>query len=1066
MSITPHGSQDDSQKPAEQSQALDGALTVHLASESSNALSASRVVEQAEQSPQPYSRESATLSTVARTLMETLDVETILDRLLGHVNEVLNTEATSVALLDQETGELVFHAASGIAAAETIDLRLQPGEGIAGWVMQHQTPQLVPDVYQDSRFYAGVDAETQITTRSLICVPLKVKGRVIGVVEALNKLKGDFDARDLALLEAVAAPAATAIENARLYEAEQHKRRVLAALHRAGERLLRVFTTDEVLSVIASITREEFRFDRCWLGLIDEQRRTLIGRAGYGIGITREIIHRNIPLDSKPVSPAAICVLERTPVLINDALHDPRCESLHDTLQALHISSFATVPIVAGEEVLGVIGVDNVSSQRLVSKQDVDALMELGNLIRLALERVRLYEGLEEKVEERTQELQETQELYRLLIDAAGTAGEGIVLLQDVDEREGAILYANGAFGRMLGYTYLELLTLTIADLLPAEELGGMLSRHREQGMGRTLGQAYETVLVTKWGQRLPVAVGTATAEYEGRTATILFARDITAQKHFEEEINQRNWELQARNAIAALVGRSLSQENMLNSAMGVIASVTGMGMVAVRLRDEATGVSRFAACQGFPAEFIAREERAESNDALGEWTRRTGQPTVVGNTAESSPPHLPDCSLCTQTGVAALAIVPVEAAGNRLGMLYVGSHVLWAISHSEVDTLVAIGQQLGVAIENARMLEEIRRAETRYRTLMTEARDGIVVVDTTDDSIVDGNYALADMTGLSPAELRGMKVWQLNPPEAADDVRRLVTHIVEQGQGEADDLPIKHKDGSMIPVEIRARVIDLGDQQVIMAVIRDVTEKRGMEQHLIRSEKLTATGQLAASLAHEINNPLQGMALFLDALERTLDPDHPGRKELQMVRSGQERIRDVVQGLLAFQRDSQATLHPTDLHSSLRQTLAIVAPRFAASNITVHEMLVSDRAGIMSYPGQFNQVFLNLLLNAADAMPEGGKIWVRSQVTPDEVCIEIQDTGCGMSEEALDRLFEPFFSTKGTEAGTGLGLWVSHQIVTFHHGRIDVHSQIGEGTTFTIRLPRTTKALEEARVL
>ncbi|MCK4451518.1 MAG: PAS domain S-box protein, partial [Anaerolineae bacterium] len=333
----------------------------------------------------------------------------------------------------------------------------------------------------------------------------------------------------------------------------------------------------------------------------------------------------------------------------------------------------------------------------------------------------------------------------------------------------------------------------------------------------------------------------------------------------------------------------------------------------------------------------------------LGEWTNRTGQPTVVGDTAKSGPHHLPDCELCAQTGVASLSIVPIEAAGSRLGMLYVGSHVPWAISHSEVDTLIAIGQQLGVAIENARMLEEIRRAETRYRTLMTEARDGIIVVDTADGAIVDGNYALRDMTGLSLTELLGMKLWQLHPLEAADVARELLTHIVQQGQGEADDLPIQHKEGHLVPVEIRARVIDLGDQRVIMAVIRDVTEKRRMEQHLIRSEKLTATGQLAASLAHEINNPLQGMTLFLDALERTLDPGHPGRRQLQMVRAGQERIRDIVQGLLAFQRDSKATLQSTDLHHSLRQTLAIVAPQFAASNITVHEMLAPERAEIMS---------------------------------------------------------------------------------------------------------------------
>lgn len=1053
----------DSQTPAEQQPAPNGVLPDGLLSQPANPPTESRATEQVEKTPEPHSRELVTLSTIARTLMETVDVETILKRLLDHVNEALNTEATSVALLDQETGELVFHVASGIAATETTGLRLQSGGGIAGWVVQHQTPQLVPDVYQDPRFYAGIDAKTRFATRSLICVPLKVKGRVIGVIEALNKRKGSFDAHDVTLLEAVAAPAATAIENARLYEAEQHRKRTLTALHRAGERLLRTFTMDETLDAIVNIVHDEFQFDRCWLGLIDKQQHVLIGRAGLGAGVTRKVIHRTISLDSRPAPPPIICVLERTPVLINDPSHDPRCEGLHDMLQTLDTPSFATVPIVAGEQVIGAIGVDNATSHRPISKQDVDALMELGNSIGLALERVRLYDELEERVETRTQELQDTQELYRLLIDAAGTAGEGIVLLQDVNGRKGAILFANEAFGHMLGYTPTELRNLTIADVLPTEELTVVLGYGDQNG--QTLRQARETVLLTKEGHRLPVAVGTATTEYQGHTATILFARDITAQKRYEDEINQRNWELQARNAIAALVGRSLSQESMLSSALDVIISITGMEMVAARLRDETTGTYQFAAQQGFPGEFIAFEEQVDSNVALGEWTHSTGQPTVLGNTGESSPPHLPDCGVCPQTGVAALSIVPIEAAGNRLGTLYVGSHVPQAISHSEVDTLIAIGQQLGLAIENARMLEEIRRAETRYRTLMTEARDGIVVVDTADGVIVDSNHTLAGMTGLSLTELRGMKVWQLFPPEAADGVHELLTHIAQHEQGEADDLPIRHKDGRLIPVEMRARVIDLGDQSVIMTAIRDVTEKRRMEQHLIRSEKLAATGRLAASIAHEINNPLQGMTLFLDAVERSLHPDHPGQKELQMVRVGQERIRDTVQGLLAFQRDSEAVLHPTDLHHSLRQTLTIVAPQFDAANIAVHEMLAPEKAEIMSCPGQFNQVFLNLLLNAADAMPEGGEIWVRSEVTPDEVCIELQDTGCGMSDETLDRIPEPFFSTKDTEIGTGLGLWVSHQIITYHHGQINVSSQVGGGTTFTIRLPRTIEALEKAKI-
>jgi two-component system NtrC family sensor kinase len=222
--------------------------------------------------------------------------------------------------------------------------------------------------------------------------------------------------------------------------------------------------------------------------------------------------------------------------------------------------------------------------------------------------------------------------------------------------------------------------------------------------------------------------------------------------------------------------------------------------------------------------------------------------------------------------------------------------------------------------------------------------------------------------------------------------------------------------------------------------------------------------GQLAAGVAHEINNPLGTILLFADALYREMNEDDRRRADLQMIIKETLRCKNIVAGLLNFARQQEILLQETNIHEVLEQAIEGVRHQPTFAKVQIVRKYDPAIPKIQADPGQLQQVFVNLLNNAAEAMPAGGAITLSTQLVDSQaVEIKVSDTGCGIPEEHLGQLFTPFFTTKPPGQGTGLGLSIVYGIIKMHRGQISVSSRVGEGTTFTITLPMRL-VLEESR--
>jgi two-component system, NtrC family, sensor kinase len=272
------------------------------------------------------------------------------------------------------------------------------------------------------------------------------------------------------------------------------------------------------------------------------------------------------------------------------------------------------------------------------------------------------------------------------------------------------------------------------------------------------------------------------------------------------------------------------------------------------------------------------------------------------------------------------------------------------------------------------------------------------------------------------------------------------------------------------VPMEITsAEVADAkGQVTAVVSVLHDLSEireleRRRVEQQLFESEKLAAVGRLAASIAHEVNNPLEAIknSLYLLTTSRDMEKN---AKFLEVARKETERVSHIIRQMLGFARRS-GEAEWVDCNQILEETLILVEKKMRQARVEVVRHFDAGLPKVRARADQLRQVFLNLLLNAQQSMEKGGRITVRTsvyeQALQPTVSVQISDTGRGISESDLARIFEPFFSTRAK--GTGLGLWVTQDIVRHHGGRIEATSEEGAGTTFNVILPVDSPTLSEA---
>jgi len=364
---------------------------------------------------------------------------------------------------------------------------------------------------------------------------------------------------------------------------------------------------------------------------------------------------------------------------------------------------------------------------------------------------------------------------------------------------------------------------------------------------------------------------------------------------------------------------------------------------------------------------------------------------------------------------------------------------------------------------------------------VLDAAPDGMFIVDAQGQILLANRQAHA-MFGFAPSELVGQRVETLLPEafRASHAAHRNAYGRAPRARpmGSGLDLLARRKDGAEFPVEISLSPMATPDGVVVIAAVRDITERKRIEADLRtlnedlarkreeaeraalalaarRAEKLAALGTLAAGLAHELNNPIGIMSSRIEVMlmEGESLPPHV-REDLEVLQRQTHRVARITQGLLTFARSSAGERAPIDLNHIVRETLLLAETQIAKGGVKVATELEPDLPAILGDADTLQQVMLNLVTNARDAVDSGGEIRIvtRRRETDRTIELVVADTGLGIAPEDLARIFDPFFTTKPT--GTGLGLSLTHGIVREHGGTIDVESAPGRGTRFILAFP------------
>ena len=372
------------------------------------------------------------------------------------------------------------------------------------------------------------------------------------------------------------------------------------------------------------------------------------------------------------------------------------------------------------------------------------------------------------------------------------------------------------------------------------------------------------------------------------------------------------------------------------------------------------------------------------------------------------------------------------------------------------IEAMQPLLDQVAITLEHARTYEQLQGSEERYRRLFEESNDAIFIHGV-DGKILDVNSRACEMLRYGRDELMEMDIASLHP---ADEVETSMQAM--QAIGERDAVQFESKfqrgDGETIDVDISSRVLG-EEREIVQGIVRDITGRKRMERELIHLERVHAIGELAAGVSHNLNNILTGVLGPAQLLRRRIEDPRLLRETEDIINSAR-RARDLVQQLnqAVRQEQEEGALERVDIARSVEEAIRASQPRWkdeAEARGRRVEIITEgmERVAIKGTSTGLHDILLNLLFNAVDAMPAGGRIDIQTRVADSYVELTVADTGVGMDEKTQQRVFEPFFTTK-MDVGTGLGLATARSTMGRWGGKIELESELGKGTVFTLYLP------------
>ena len=506
--------------------------------------------------------------------------------------------------------------------------------------------------------------------------------------------------------------------------------------------------------------------------------------------------------------------------------------------------------------------------------------------------------------------------------------------------------------------------------------------------------------------------------------------------------------------------GRTLSAttalDPLLDSLVSRLQEVMNVGRVAIFIEDgQSPSGYRVARAAGLSAEMVVPPD---FRDMIRVRSAQTG---VV---------RTDDLDLIPETtGFVRRALhyyVPCVVRGRMVAVIGLGRSADGALLSSEdIDILLTVSGYVAVAIENSLLYQEQqeRAAELKVlkefnESIIESINVGLLAVDL-DGRVTRLNSALEEILGLSRRQAVGSLVEDLFSEDFTDTLRQVLGNDRWRLKETRNIYKIHTATTAGRTLVLNIAIAPLQDtleQTGALVVIEDVTSRIRLEEQLQQREKLSSIGLLAAGVAHEVNTPLTGVSSYTQMLMGMLQETDPKHALLQKVRRQAERATNIVNNLLNFSRTGSATeFGEVDIKRVLDDTLQLLEPQLRGNQIEITRDYDPDASTVFGNAGKLQQVFTNLLLNARDAITDGG--WIKISTVPSEdhsVIVEVADSGMGIAPENVAKIYDPFYTTKGVGRGTGLGLAVSYGIVQEHSGHISVESNPGRGTKFRISLP------------
>lgn len=498
----------------------------------------------------------------------------------------------------------------------------------------------------------------------------------------------------------------------------------------------------------------------------------------------------------------------------------------------------------------------------------------------------------------------------------------------------------------------------------------------------------------------------------------------------------------------------------------------------SLMLLDSGGLTMRIVACSGLPPEVRVGHKVTVAGSLAG-WVATHRQPLRIDARGEVTPATAALRGALFEDQIVTALSVPVLAGERVLGVLNAAKvRAGRPFTDADEELLLLLAGQAAIAIENARLYSRVAQSEERYRALLQHANDAVLLFDMAGRQILDANLALEQLSGYTRAELLALTPDQLFPnmAELQQQARLGRTNGHASRENYEIETVLCTSDDQAAPVAVSVSAITHAGEELLLVLARDISERQRIAKQLVQTEKLAALGRLSASMAHEINNPLQAIHNSVHLLISRPLPEEKRQRYLTMTMEEIERLISIVQRILDFYRPTRDGMRPVNLNEILEAVLNLTANQLEEARVSIVRDWQPSLPRVFAVSNHIKQVCFNLIFNAIEAMADvGGTLTVRSYLVEEgldaadsaftsisgaganpvpgpAVVIEISDTGPGIPPHDLPKIFEPFYTTR--MKGTGLGLAVSYSIIEQHHGELAVRSELGHGTTFRIKLP------------